>query len=120
MLSGNARGAISFLKKAVDAAPRHADAYFELGNALLDQRDHVQAEASFLSALKIEPRRTLCYLNLGNLYSDTGDAQRAERDADEVAPLRVDGHALRAHDDRAVARVHDLHPELACFKAGRA
>ena len=78
-LSGNARSAILLFQKAVQAAPRHADAYFELGNALLEQREHAKAEVAFLSALKIEPRRTLCYLNLGNVYSDQGDVKRAER-----------------------------------------
>ena len=77
-LSGNEREAIPLFQQAVRTAPKHADAYFELGNALLGQRDHPQAERAFLAALAIEPRRTLCYLNLGNLYSDRGDVKRAE------------------------------------------
>ena len=72
-------------------APTHADAYFELGNALFSAHDLPAAERAYHSALATQPARALCYLNLGNLYADQGRVGRANRSYRRVLALAPSG-----------------------------
>ena len=78
-LGGDARGAIQLFHQAVSLAPRHANAYFELGNAHYGLNELPAAEQAFRSSLAMAPRQPLCYMNLGNLYSTQRRNKRAER-----------------------------------------
>ena len=71
--------AIAQFREAVRIEPTHADAHFELGNALYGQHDMPAAERAFQAALGAEPHRPLCYLNLGNVYVEQRKPTRAER-----------------------------------------
>ncbi len=67
--------AFAELRKAVDAAPKFADAYFHIGRLYshrasaveTDFRDRLQAEKALLEALRLSPRHPRYLLELGRL-----------------------------------------------------
>lgn len=72
LLMGNAAEAAAALRKAVELAPDHGEAWNNLGLALLSLGDLDGAEAAFGSALAVPAYRTpeVAALNLAQLYLD--------------------------------------------------
>ena len=96
VISGDAVSALPHFERAVHLTPTHADAYFELGNALYAHRRLSRAEHSYRSALRIAPTRSLCLLNLANVLAERGAtvvAERSYREALTLMPSGFDGCA---------------------------
>jgi Flp pilus assembly protein TadD len=105
-------------RKAIEFKPDFADAYYNLGNALRDQRKLAEAEAAFRKAVKFKPDYPEAHCNLGAALLDQGKPAEAEAAYRKAIDLRGNfpdaytglGWALR--DQRKLAEA-----EAACRKA---
>jgi len=70
--------------KAIDAAPHDLHLYNRLGVALRRQQKHRQALDCYRQALKIDPKNDKVHFNLGVLYFDLGEKDKA-REAFRIA-----------------------------------
>jgi len=132
---GNVVGAISNYQKALQIAPRYAEAYNNLGNALLQKGSVNEAIAQFRLALQINPDfEEACY-NLGNALLQKGDTDGAIacfRQALQINPgdagtLNNLGNALlqKGDVDGAIAQFRlalQMDPDFAevCYNLGNA
>lgn len=60
--------ALELLRRALELAPRNAEAWNNLGNIRLAGQDLTGAEAAYLSATQFKPEFAAAWFNLGNLY----------------------------------------------------
>ncbi|MGH9867984.1 MAG: tetratricopeptide repeat protein [Candidatus Polarisedimenticolia bacterium] len=80
--------AISWLKRAQQAAPRHVGVLINLGNMLATRGDAAGALASYGEALEIDPNHAGALLNRARLLlraGRPGDAAQAARDLENAA-----------------------------------
>lgn len=77
---------IEGLKAAVEANPS-LEGYFELGNALSRQRRFSEARSAYDEALKINPNHTGALSNLGVVYYQTGELNKAITNFKKVLSL---------------------------------
>ena len=68
---------LTFNSYVVQANPRSATGYINLGVAYRDLRQVDKAIAAYQKAIAIDPRNLQPYLNLGNRYKDAGRPQEA-------------------------------------------
>lgn len=83
-------------RQAIDAAPRDVHLYNRLGVALRRQQKHRQALEYYQKALKLDPNNEKVHFNLGVLYFDLGETDRA-REAMGLA-LKLQPHFTEAQD----------------------
>ena len=77
MQSGDAGGALSYLRRAAGHDPAFSPAWTNLG-ILYARRGHIaHAEAAYLEALKVDGGDLVAMSNLARLYESRGDAERA-------------------------------------------
>jgi tetratricopeptide (TPR) repeat protein len=100
--TGDARGALADLDRAVELAPEAAPAYNTRGTAREALHDLVGARADFDRAIALAPAWPDPYNNRGNVRLAGGDAAGAVGDYDRVLTL-APGHT-RALFNRALAR----------------
>ncbi len=80
-LDGNdAARAVAFLEQAVDAMPESADARRELGKAYRDLGRTTDARTQWEAVAKARPDDDQVHYLLGNLYRQSGDADRARQE----------------------------------------
>ena len=110
--------AIELLQAAIEAAPDHADAHYNLGNSLraLGRRD--EAIEAFRTAIRCEPGMAEAHNNLGITLAETGQFEAAVEAYARAIELRP-GHAA-AHSNLAIV-LHELgrtaEAEAACRQA---
>src|SRR5262249_9958234 len=82
-------------------AQGHADAHYNLGNALSDQGRHKEAEAAFREALRLEPDHADAHTNLGvALY---GQRRHEEAEAACREAIRLEPDLAQAHNNLGAA-----------------
>jgi Tfp pilus assembly protein PilF len=101
MQKGNPVRAILEFRNAVQAAPKNAEAYYQLGLAYLARQDYLNAVRNLRQAIALNPKHTAAKLRLAQLMAsvtDPGvlkDAQQRLRDLIEGDPGNPDAlHAL--------------------------
>ena len=109
---GDVAGALADLRAAVAAAPRDADGWWFLGDALFEAQRYEEAEKAYRSALELDPglrpaRRSLAQLALRR--GRIPEAERLLRELAAAAPRDIDaqlalGTLLAARGDLAGAR----------------
>jgi len=88
--NGNYPLALQLLKRAVEVDPNHKQAWNNLGNVYLAQRDTKEAVAAYNKQIEVSPYDQYAYNNLGRAYwidRDYDDAAKAFRKQIEVNPL---------------------------------
>ncbi len=90
----SAQQAVQDLKASVQANPS-LDGYFELGNALSRQGLFSEARSAYEEALKINPNHLGTLSNLGVVYYQTGDLDKAITNFKKV--LSIDSQDAATH-----------------------
>jgi tetratricopeptide (TPR) repeat protein len=98
---GRPREAAAALQDATLAAPDHAEAHLNLGNALADLDDLVAAEAPMRRAIALRPDLAEAHASLGFLLTGRGDLPGAIAACERAIALRPD-FAL-AHWNQGIA-----------------
>jgi len=117
--AGRWEKAIEGYRKAVELNPTHWDAYYYLGNALMETGRFREAEQAYLRLAKSDPQAARAYSALGALYSDPRagtlfDLKKADREyhrawrnnADESGSVLRLGEVAVAAGDFQKAREH--------------
>ncbi len=94
--NGNYPLAVSLLKRAVEADPKHKSAWNNLGNAYLAQRQTIEAIAAFQKQSEVNPYDEFAYNNMGRAYwldRNYEQATKAFRKQIEVNPLDHFAHS---------------------------
>lgn len=115
LMGGNAREALSLLRKAVKGSPHDTAALENLGVAFLAIQDSVSAESAFRQALKLGASHGLLYMRLGLALSQQGkqaEAEEALRTAVVRAPEDPDVHMNLGNALAAQGRQEEA---LACY-----
>jgi superkiller protein 3 len=84
VLQGRLDDGIIYLKKAVEAQPDYAFAYYNLGKAYQEKRDFPNAIYNLMFALNFEPDDVYAINVLGRMFLDVGLNDRALRTFDQV------------------------------------
>ncbi len=79
----------------LDVNPRHARARNLRGIICATKGDHACAIAAFEASLKLDPRDSTVYVNLGNAYLERGDVDAASRVFSEAVALDPAAEAAR-------------------------
>jgi tetratricopeptide (TPR) repeat protein len=66
------------LRKAIALRPDYAEAYCNLGNALLGQQRHGEAEAAYRKAINLKPDFAFAFNNLGTALGEQGKHRESE------------------------------------------
>ena len=69
--------AVEAFKRAIDIAPKYAEAFTFLGRAYGEMKQHKNAVAAYQQAIKTDGRYSAAYYYLGLAYLDIGDRQSA-------------------------------------------
>jgi tetratricopeptide (TPR) repeat protein len=119
MTRGNFPAAEGALRKAVELAPDSAEAHFDLGTALLEQRSYRAAADCFRKVTELEPGHGPAYLRLGRCLEGQGDragALRALQAAVRTMPQQAEAHrefgALLAREGRTEEAATQLRQAL--------
>jgi len=72
-----ARQAIEILKKCIELAPNHSNAYVALGFAYAEENDLNKAREHLVKALDIDPDNSYALKNLGGIWGKLGDNFKA-------------------------------------------
>jgi tetratricopeptide (TPR) repeat protein/tRNA A-37 threonylcarbamoyl transferase component Bud32 len=86
---GQFQQAEACFRRVVKLAPNNAVAHSNLAATLYDQQKYAEAEQSWRRALELRPTST-AYINLGQLYVQTGCFQAAEQVLEAAAELKLD------------------------------
>jgi len=102
------------LQAELKVNPDDARSYYLLGYIAMKQRDNKAAEGFLLRAVQLEPKNPDPLVYLGQIYSDTGEDQKAE------ASLRkaIDLSANASKNDYLIGRAHYVLGRL-LLKAGK-
>ena len=82
-------------ERALELAPRHADAHVNLGRLLHESGQPREAERHYRSAVELRPEHATAWFNLGVVLEDTSRAREAIRCYLEA--LRLDARLADAH-----------------------
>jgi len=104
------------LRKAVDAEPDSAAAYFRLGTALIQRGQAGDAADSLTKAVELDPGHVQAWVNLGGIRLMQWDFQGcidANEKAQEVAP-----DLMQAHFNEGLGHLYLKQPEAMekCFR----
>lgn len=113
---GQNTDALAPMQKAVELAPRDAEAHNNLGNVLSDLKRLDEAEASYRKALKLNPKYDRAYNNLGaNLQAlnRLDEAEACYRSALQINPDYIRAHCNLGITLNELGRVSEAE---ACFK----
>ena len=102
---GRYADAIRELRQALEANPKFADAYAEIGLLQLKQKQYPEAEKSLRQALALDPESYTANLNLMILYQRTRDS-RADAQAKRFEEIR----AQRAERAKELLRMIVVQP----------
>jgi tetratricopeptide (TPR) repeat protein len=87
--------AVGEFKATLDARPDHWASHYNMGSFYLSQRDFHQAAAFFETAIRLQPRVLMPYVNIAFAYSALGLNDRAEqslRRACELEPESLEAN----------------------------
>ncbi|HEX8583133.1 MAG TPA: YaiO family outer membrane beta-barrel protein [Allosphingosinicella sp.] len=93
--AGDTARAITILRQAVAAEPENADAYLQLGLALLAAGKLDDAEAAFRRTLAIAPAYEDARIGLARVAQRRGDRAAALQALEPVSPTNTDAAGLR-------------------------
>jgi tetratricopeptide (TPR) repeat protein len=71
-LQGDLHGAAALFRTAVDRRPRHAEAWFRLGAAMMGLAHREEAENALLKAIDCDQAHIPAWRKLSNLYASLG------------------------------------------------
>jgi len=106
--------AVNAYRRAVQLAPYWVEAYINLGTALFQLRQMVEAREAYLQGEKVEPNHPLVQFNLGCVLEQLGDVDAALEHlqrAVQLAPHLADAHLnlallLEKRGKTEAARLH--------------
>lgn len=87
--NGDATGAETLLRGAVGRFPRDAELRAALGYMLLRVKKTAEARQELETALSIDPGNYSAHHNLGVIFEDSGDSERAARHFELASPGRA-------------------------------
>jgi tetratricopeptide (TPR) repeat protein len=90
------KGALKWMRMAVDLAPKDARSQLGLGNALLAAGKHTEAEAQYKRALEIDPACADAHYNWAVSLAQQGEFAKAVRHCKQGLRLSPDGFELLA------------------------
>lgn len=99
------KAAVELLQAAIEAAPNHADAHYNLANSLRAVGRHDEAIEAFRAAIRCEPGMAEAHNNLGITLAETGQFEPAVAAYAKAIELRPN-HAA-AHSNLAIV-LHEL------------
>ena len=118
---GDADGAISHLRQAVEKWPRHAQAHINLGNALLQKRETDAAIAEYGKTLELQFDHAETLYSIANALRQKGDVEEAiiqYRTAIALRPDYANAHNNLANSLRQVGRIDEaVHEYEAALKS---
>jgi tetratricopeptide (TPR) repeat protein len=92
---GNYDRAVELLERAIELAPDYYDAWIGLGGQYDRLGRYEDAKAAYLEASEVNPAGTLGLLNLGALYYQQGERERAEEDLQALGTFYLAEEWLR-------------------------
>ncbi|MBI4862033.1 MAG: tetratricopeptide repeat protein [Candidatus Riflebacteria bacterium] len=89
---GDLPSALAHIRAALTAKPHHVSALLNLGMVLRrhGKQRHAEAEAAYQEAIRIDPGNATAFNNLGALYLDAGQGDRAVKAFSRVISLRTE------------------------------
>ena len=96
---------------AQNAIAERPEAHMNLGNVYAEAGDARQAEAEFLTALRLEPRAAAARVNLAELYTQLGRQEEAEQVLRDGIAINADEAVL--HHSLGLMLVRNSQPENA-------
>jgi protein O-mannosyl-transferase len=105
---GKFEEAIYHCSKAIQIAPRSADARVCRGNAYAKLSLHQQSIDDYNKAIFLKPDYAECYFSRGDLYGKLGQYQRALEEFNQG--IRLMKNSSEAYNNRGIC-----HAELGCF-----
>src|SRR5262249_52741862 len=101
-------GAIDACKKALAIDPQDAQAWYNLGIALADQKDLAGAIDAFKKASKINPSYANAHGAMGLVLRDQGNFVEAIAATERALNLLPKGHSLRPAAERLLKQCQQL------------
>ncbi len=68
--------------------PGNERAHYDLGCALMDQRNYVEASSEFILTQKLDPKYVEAHTNLGACYADLGDTPNAMKEYEAAIAIK--------------------------------
>ena len=79
LLGKNPGEGVTLLRKALEADPQNAEAYFDLGNLYTKSKDYSKAIKAYQQAADLNYRSADTFFNLGFIYASKKDYMNAEK-----------------------------------------
>jgi len=106
--------AVDAYRRAIQLAPDWVEAHINLGTALFQLRQMLEARETYLQAAQLEPNQPLVQFNLGCVFEQLGDTDAAIEHlqrAVQIAPHLADAHlnlalAYEKRGEMEAARLH--------------
>jgi superkiller protein 3 len=96
---------IAELRRLVQLRPDYPYAELRLADALFAKGDLEEAKTHYLAALRVDPKQTLAYNNLGKLYLTQGQTSQAVAQFNEA--LRLNPDYKEAEENLRIAKGAD-------------
>ncbi len=97
---------IDQLQQAAKMAPKNAEAWTNLGNALMDSHRYAEAVEAYEKSLALEPKNVNVLVDSGTCYRGVGKFDKAV--AQYRKALKIDPNFPNAHRNLAVVLAYDL------------
>ena len=98
---------IDQLQQAAKMAPKNAQAWIELGNALMDMQRYGEAIDAYDKALALDPKNVPVLVDQGTCYRGIGKFDKAVEQYRKA--LKIDPRFPNGHRNLAVVLSYDLH-----------
>ncbi len=95
------------LQQAAKASPKSAEAWINLGNALMDSQRFGEAVDAYEKALALVPNNVPVRVDLGTCYRGIGKFDKAVEEYRKA--LKIDPNFPNAHRNLGVVLANDLH-----------
>jgi Tfp pilus assembly protein PilF len=99
-------GEIKQLEQIASQAPKNADAWIALGNALMDSGRYAEAVNAYGKALELDPRNVNVRVDMGTCLKNSGKPQLAVEEYRKA--IKINPNHVNAHRNMAVVLAFDL------------
>lgn len=115
-LAGSPGLAVSLLEQTIEEAPQRVAAFVKFSEHLIREGDHAEAMACLMQALQITRDSADVYQNLGIVYQETQDYDRAAAAFEAAIRLRPDFVAARFHLGQVYMQTCQQSAAIAAFR----
>jgi cytochrome c-type biogenesis protein CcmH/NrfG len=103
------------LEQLAKQAPKSAEAWNMLGNALMDSNRFAEAVDAYRKSLEIEPKNTNVRVDMGTCLRNSGKPQEAVDEYKKA--IKVDPNHINANRNLGVVLAYDLNDKKGAAKA---